>query len=290
MLPIIRSEIYDPVFSIARGHAAIVLLLSALVAYLTRGRGNLATLTAQARNGRLGARFADWIVKHEAALRRHPRLQGRPNRVAGDFGSQTTSTATSRDSKGIPVRQLEPGNPRSTSSLRNGDRSVLDQGNSPTCGPNSCAMVLNTSGKPYDLNRLIADSKVTSQRAYLGDMAHALRNQGLDAARVSNRMTLQYLANATSSGNPAVAAMRLDRGGHAVVVDGVTIRNGVQVVAIRDPALGRQYFTPAQEFMDRFTGQAILTIEVFITRDTGCSWFSADFGVANYATLNNPRN
>lgn len=53
--------------------------------------------------------------------------------------------------------------------------------------------------------------------------------------------------------------MKLDRGYHAVVVDGVTIRNCQTVVAIRDPALGCQYFTPVDEFNLKYSGQAIFT-------------------------------
>lgn len=53
--------------------------------------------------------------------------------------------------------------------------------------------------------------------------------------------------------------MTLDREGHAVVVNGVTIRNGQTVVAIRDPALGRQYFTPVEEFYQKFSGEVIYT-------------------------------
>lgn len=120
-------------------------------------------------------------------------------------------------------------------------------------------MVLDTSGRSYDLNRLVIESRVTSQGAYMGDMATALRNQGLDTARVRNRVSVDMLAEATSQGHPAIVATRLDRGGHAVVVDGIAIRQGQRVVAIRDPALGRQYFTPLPEFVDRFSGQAILT-------------------------------
>jgi hypothetical protein len=93
----------------------------------------------------------------------------------------------------------------------------------------------------------------------MGDMAQALRNQGLGTARVKNRVSIEELAEATSKGNPAVVATRLDRGGHAIVVDGITTRQGIKVVAIRDPALGRQYFTPLDEFIERFSGQAILT-------------------------------
>ena len=79
-----QSEVRGAAVDISKGHVAMVLLLlSAVVAYLTRGRGNIGQLAAQARRGRLGARFADWLVKHEAALRRHPRLQAR-NRAAPD--------------------------------------------------------------------------------------------------------------------------------------------------------------------------------------------------------------
>lgn len=52
--------------------------------------------------------------------------------------------------------------------------------------------------------------------------------------------------------------MKLDRGYHAIV-DGVTIRNGQTFVAIRDPALGRQYFTPINEFNLKYSAQAIFT-------------------------------
>jgi len=53
--------------------------------------------------------------------------------------------------------------------------------------------------------------------------------------------------------------MKLDRGGHAIVVDGITVRQGQQVVAIRDPALGRQYFTPIDEFSQKFSGSVVFT-------------------------------
>jgi filamentous hemagglutinin len=60
-------------------------------------------------------------------------------------------------------------------------------------------------------------------------------------------------------GDPAIARMSLIRGGHAVVVDGITTKNGKQVVAIRDPAGGLQYFTPVNEFLNSFSGEAAFT-------------------------------
>lgn len=165
------------------------------------------------------------------------------------------------DGKWTPVKvgSLEPGNPASTSIIRNGERLVLNQGNLPTCGANSCAMVLDSAGSKYDLSKLMIDSKVGSSGAKMNDLATALNKQGLNDARFISKTSIEALSSATSSGNPVIVAMKLDRGYHAVVVDGVTIRNGKTVVAIRDPAGGRQYFTPIDEFKNKFTGQAIFT-------------------------------
>ncbi|OCA56105.1 Hemolysin precursor [Photorhabdus namnaonensis] len=160
---------------------------------------------------------------------------------------------------GQNVGNLEPGNPASTSIPRNGDRLVLNQGQLPTCGPNSCAMIMDTAGLKYDLGKLITDAKVTANGARMNDLASAMRNQGLTDAKFTSKISVEDLAKATSNGHPAIVAMKLDRGGHAIVVDGITVRNGQQVVAIRDPALGRQYFTPINEFKEKFMGQAITT-------------------------------
>lgn len=81
---------------------------------------------------------------------------------------------------------------------------------------------------------------------------------GLSAQRVTG-VTMESLSEATAKGHPVIVRMSLDRGGHAIVVDGVTIRNGQPVVTIRDPALGRQYFTPVSEFKQKFSGEVIFT-------------------------------
>jgi filamentous hemagglutinin len=41
------------------------------------------------------------------------------------------------------------------------------------------------------------------------------------------------------------------------VVDGVTKKNGVEVVAIRDPN-GMQYFSPSATFKYAFTGEVVV--------------------------------
>jgi hypothetical protein len=61
---------------IARGHTEVViLLLGAVVEYLTRGRGDMALLAGQMRASRKGARLAQWMVKHEERLKARPDLQ-----------------------------------------------------------------------------------------------------------------------------------------------------------------------------------------------------------------------
>ena len=66
---------------IAEGHVAVMmLLLSAIVAYLLRGRGDMQTLAAQVRGGRLGEPFANWLLRNEDRLREHPNLRPRGQR------------------------------------------------------------------------------------------------------------------------------------------------------------------------------------------------------------------
>lgn len=68
---------------IARGHTEVViLLLGAVVEYLTRGRGNMALLAGQMRASSKGARLAQWMVKHEEGLKKHPGLQPAQPRTA----------------------------------------------------------------------------------------------------------------------------------------------------------------------------------------------------------------
>ena len=159
------------------------------------------------------------------------------------------------------VGNLEPGNPFSTSIPRAGDRIVINQGQLPTCGPTSCAMVLNSAGIEVDLRAVISQSGVTSAGNTMPRLVRVLNDNGLPVKRILGA-TVEDIAAATENGDPAIVRMTLDRGGHAVVVDGVTIRNGQQVVAIRDPAGGRQYFTPIEEFRASFSGEAAITRRV----------------------------
>jgi Peptidase_C39 like family len=163
--------------------------------------------------------------------------------------------------------QLEPGNPNSTSLPRNGKRKVLNQMDAPVhgevaCGPTSCGMVMNDRGKPLDLGALSRQSGLNPMKGgtSIDKLASTLRQNGIKDARWVRQVSLDDLTKATSHGKPAIVYLKLDRGGHFVIVDGVTMRQGQKVVAVRDPAGGRKYFTPIEEFSEKFRGgEAIFT-------------------------------
>lgn len=70
------SARYSAAQEIARGHVeVVVLLLGAIVAYLTRGRGNAGVLAQEMRASPKGARLGEWMLKHEDALKKRPDLQ-----------------------------------------------------------------------------------------------------------------------------------------------------------------------------------------------------------------------
>ncbi|MCF8984392.1 hypothetical protein GIW26_12410 [Pseudomonas syringae] len=61
---------------IAQGHEEVViLLLGAIVAYLTRGRGNASVLANEMQTRKKGAKLGQWMLQHEDALIKHPDLQ-----------------------------------------------------------------------------------------------------------------------------------------------------------------------------------------------------------------------
>ena len=84
----------------AEGHVILVMaILSALVTYWTRGRGDKAVLLQEIRSSRrLGPKVAEWLEKNEAQLKRHPGLQGRPMQSA----AQLQPSSSKKPSSGKP--------------------------------------------------------------------------------------------------------------------------------------------------------------------------------------------
>ncbi|MFV3339421.1 DUF6861 domain-containing protein [Pseudomonas sp. NY15349] len=61
---------------IAMGHVeVVVLLLGAIVSYLTRGRGDARMLAQEMAASRKGVRLGQWMLKHEEGLKKRPDLQ-----------------------------------------------------------------------------------------------------------------------------------------------------------------------------------------------------------------------
>lgn len=78
---------------LADGHEIIVLaMFMGMVAYLSRGRGNLPALQAEVRqSARLGPKVADWLGQHAQQLKNHPLLQPR-----GKNGAAVDAAASGR--------------------------------------------------------------------------------------------------------------------------------------------------------------------------------------------------
>lgn len=76
---------YSGAWHMAQGHVIMVMaILTALAAYLSRGRGNKALLMQEIRESRrLGPKFADWLAENEGKLLGHPQMQARPHTPAG---------------------------------------------------------------------------------------------------------------------------------------------------------------------------------------------------------------
>lgn len=100
-----RQAIADAARHFAQGHETlVVLLLSAIVAYLTRNRGDSNVLTAELRASPLGGKFAAWAIKHEEALKRHPDLQRMEARVHSNTALGSESRPTPDRSNGTKAK------------------------------------------------------------------------------------------------------------------------------------------------------------------------------------------
>ncbi|MFK3908188.1 DUF6861 domain-containing protein [Pseudomonas monteilii] len=105
-------------WDIARSHeAVVVLLLGAIVAYLTRGGGSAMVLVQDMQRSAWGSRIAQWMLKHEDKLKRHPDLKTpEPRRVEGGHGNGSSSPPKPDDrhegsgkgkSTTMPVHEVE---------------------------------------------------------------------------------------------------------------------------------------------------------------------------------------
>jgi hypothetical protein len=102
---------------LANGHVILVsAILTALVAYLTRGKGDKGALLKEVGHSpRLGPKVAQWIDQNEDRLRRHPALQSRAGGASGSRASpreQPPQLKRRREPARSPEPQRPPGMPQ----------------------------------------------------------------------------------------------------------------------------------------------------------------------------------
>jgi hypothetical protein len=101
--------------SFAQGHVIMVVaLLTAIVAYLTRGKGTLASLAAEVRqSSRLGPKFAAWLDQNADKLVRNPMfsVSNKSNAAAGAVTKADAAGAAKAANPAVPAH-LVPKRPR----------------------------------------------------------------------------------------------------------------------------------------------------------------------------------
>lgn len=150
---------------------------------------------------------------------------------------------------------------------RNAERQIIDQRyvsgiGDCACVPTAFAMLLNDRGQWANITTLAetAGVKAPVSTDVIG-LTKALKANGVGSANWSLTVTMDDLLRETARGNAAIVRMELNHSNHFVVTDGVTMRQGQAVVAVRNPGKGTQYFVPKAELESEFTGQAVSTAE-----------------------------
>lgn len=175
-------------WDIARSHeAVVVLLLGAIVAYLTRGGGSARVLAQDMQRSARGSRIALWMLKHEDKLKRHPDLKAtEPRRVEGGQGNASPSPPKPED------RHEGPGKGKSTTmpvhevECFRADRLPASKGDE---------FVRQLKGQEGGLNRLTVEE-------YLTNIAHPEKRNKLAAAQaranlkeqIKDRLEREYMA------------------------------------------------------------------------------------------------
>jgi len=119
--PTARVETADQT---ARGHEeTVLLLLGAIVAYLTRGRGNASVLAREMQASSKGARLGQWMLKHEDALKKRTDLpQSEPRKGALDFGELQPTNQSNRDGLDSSLNEAKKLNDGDTETLAKANR------------------------------------------------------------------------------------------------------------------------------------------------------------------------
>lgn len=115
----VHGDVRGAAFQFANGHVVMITaILTALMAYLSRGKGNKAVVLQEIRQSpRLGPKVAQWVEENEQKLADHPALQSRrstgESAVAGEpgptptrRGRQPEKEQPGRPSAGMPQKKV----------------------------------------------------------------------------------------------------------------------------------------------------------------------------------------
>lgn len=169
----------------ARGHEILILaLLAGVVAYLTRGKGQLSALLAEVReSARLGPKMASWLEQNEGKLLNHPLLNERARGNGGGAigGGPATGAAVPGPRTGI---QATIGTtPRgATQAVGEAERTVLLRANNTAASKLSFDSSLNVVDRSFSVRagEILADNPV-------GSASYArLQRQGTDVKFVND--------------------------------------------------------------------------------------------------------
>jgi hypothetical protein len=104
-----QGNVRHAAFEFANGHVIMIMaILTALMAYFSRGKGNKALALKEVRESpRLGPKVARWIEENEERLSRHPALQSRRKNAA----SALEEPAPAPPKRKRPTEEPEPRRP-----------------------------------------------------------------------------------------------------------------------------------------------------------------------------------
>lgn len=183
---------------LANGHVIMILaILTAIMAYLGRGKGNRVALMNDIRSSpRLGPRFASWMEQNEARLRKHPALQSRrsgalpheePAPPASKSGQSAKSEHEGGAPKGMPPKKVPC---FTTKGLPQGDVPEFDrQLGGQEAGINDMTVEEYVKGREaFEAGESVRsqtvarDARATYRQALEEDLYTQLREQGLSNA------------------------------------------------------------------------------------------------------------
>jgi len=134
------------------------------------------------------------------------------------------------------------------------------------CGPTCVQILAKKSGIELSDEALAGLQRYTSMEkgTSIANVRKLLKQVGVGDTRQLSNMSVTNLEDAVATGRPAIALLKPRGGrvsGHFIVVENSFYTNGGRMrwFTIIDPTDGSRWIVEATSFMERFTGNAIVT-------------------------------